>query len=273
MASVIGVHGVGNHFAGRSPGEASEALGRILRADLCSGPVGELGERVGVSAAYYAHHVQRAGVQAGASTVDGLPDAAQELVREWLGLWELDPGVSQGVGTMPLRQAIGIVAEHLGFARPATEAFIAVFFGEVHRYLGGNTPHRTRARADVASAIAAAPPPRIVLAHSLGSVVGYEALVEYPHIEVDLLVTLGSPLGLVFTRLDPADGRMPAGVKRWVNLADRGDLVAVPPGEVAKRFPGVEQLDDVSVHWADFHLARHYLQTQALAELLRPFVG
>ena len=124
----------------------------------------------------------------------------------------------------------------------------------------------------MAAAIADAPAPRVVLAHSLGSVVGYEALVAYPHIEVELFLTLGSPLGLVFDRLDPGDGRAPSGVKRWVNLADRGDLVAVPAGGVAARFHGVEQHRDVNVHWADFHLARHYLQTPAVADLLRPYL-
>ncbi len=48
---------------------------------------------------------------------------------------------------------------------------------------------------------------RAVLAHSLGSVAAYEALWAHPDLRVELLVTLGSPLGMpdvVFDRLDPA---------------------------------------------------------------------
>ena len=97
MVSLVGVHGVGNFFAGRAPAEASEALARIWRADLCAGALGPLGEQVAVRAAYYAHHVQRAGRQAGQSDVDGLPEEAQRMVREWLRLWEVESGASRAL--------------------------------------------------------------------------------------------------------------------------------------------------------------------------------
>ena len=129
------------------------------------------------------------------------------------------------------------------------------------------------------TAIGAAPPPRIVVAHSLGSVVGWEALAAYPQIEVDLFVTVGSPLALprvVWDRLEPAPrdgfGQRPAGVQRWVNLADRGDLIAIPRGGVKDRFRGVEDDCETSIHWADFHLVSNYLKTEALAEILRPLL-
>src|SRR4029077_2623471 len=57
---------------------------------------------------------------------------------------------------------------------------------------------------------------RVVVGHSLGSVVAYEVLCAYPEWPVRSLVTLGSPLGirnLIFDRLMPepvaaASGRM-----------------------------------------------------------------
>src|SRR5207253_8529600 len=47
---------------------------------------------------------------------------------------------------------------------------------------------------------------RIIVAHSLGTIVAYEALCAHPEWPVRTFVTLGSPLGirnLIFDRLDP----------------------------------------------------------------------
>jgi pimeloyl-ACP methyl ester carboxylesterase len=70
---------------------------------------------------------------------------------------------------------------------------------------------------------------RIVLAHSLGSVVAYEALHAKPQ-PLPLLITMGSPLGLasVIRRLQQPPA-YPAGVQRWINLVDRDDIVAARP--------------------------------------------
>ena len=79
---------------------------------------------------------------------------------------------------------------------------------------------------------------RVVVAHSLGTVVAYEALHEL-HTQgghrVRALVTLGSPLGipnLIFDRLQPAPvggrGAWPGDQTLvWTNLADVGDVVAL----------------------------------------------
>ncbi|MEH0532431.1 alpha/beta hydrolase [Streptomyces sp. 1222.2] len=74
---------------------------------------------------------------------------------------------------------------------------------------------------------------RVVVAHSLGSVVAYETLCALDGHGVRALVTLGSPLGLrmVFDRLQPAPaptGAWPGGdALAWTNLADQGDVVAL----------------------------------------------
>ncbi|WP_117214137.1 alpha/beta fold hydrolase [Allorhizocola rhizosphaerae] len=152
--------------------------------------------------------------------------------------------------------------------------FVVAFFREVEAYLRADAPHRTLAQLDVANAIAGVDGPITVVAHSLGSVVAYEALHRYPQKEIELFVTPGSPLAMpvaVFPRLDPAPvngfGARPPGVERWVNLADRGDLMAIPRGDIARRFRDVEAHQDVSVHWLDFHTAANYLRTEALATL------
>jgi pimeloyl-ACP methyl ester carboxylesterase len=81
----------------------------------------------------------------------------------------------------------------------------------------------------------------VLVGHSLGSVVAYEALAANPGWPVRMLVTLGSPLGipnLIFDRLEPAPrpvadagqgprGRWPGPGRAWVNVADQGDVVAL----------------------------------------------
>jgi pimeloyl-ACP methyl ester carboxylesterase len=80
---------------------------------------------------------------------------------------------------------------------------------------------------------------RVMVGHSLGTAVAYEALCAHPEWPVRALVTLGSPLGirnLIFDRLVPAptagasgrvQGRWPGSARSWVNVADAGDVVAL----------------------------------------------
>jgi hypothetical protein len=104
---------------------------------------------------------------------------------------------------------------------------------------------------------------RVLIGHSLGSVVGYEVLSAASHPPVPVLVTLGSPLGvpnLIFDRLLPPPqagvGAWPPSVRRWVNITDRGDVVAL-----AKRLsPRFGQVVDVLVdNGARAHDVRPYL--------------
>lgn len=74
---------------------------------------------------------------------------------------------------------------------------------------------------------------KVIVAHSLGSIVAYEALCAHPEWNVHTLVTLGSPLGvpnLVFGKLTPTPengvGVWP-NVQQWFNIADQGDIVAL----------------------------------------------
>jgi pimeloyl-ACP methyl ester carboxylesterase len=73
---------------------------------------------------------------------------------------------------------------------------------------------------------------RVIVGHSLGSVVSYNALRRNPDWSVHTLVTLGSPLGqpMVLGQLDPPVGegedRWPGSVERWVNVAAMGDRAA-----------------------------------------------
>lgn len=106
---------------------------------------------------------------------------------------------------------------------------------QVRRYLRDEEV-RAAARAAVDAAVGA--DTRVLVAHSLGTVVTYEALHQYAGTprwaNVRSLVTLGSPLGipnLIFDALQPAPvggrGAWPAGIERWTNISDDGDIVAL----------------------------------------------
>ena len=82
--------------------------------------------------------------------------------------------------------------------------------------------------------------PTLLLAHSMGSVIAYEALWEMSHdsrdeLILDMLVTMGSPLGQSYVqrRLRGHErngaGRYPTNIRRWVNLAAVGDMTAADP--------------------------------------------
>lgn len=80
----------------------------------------------------------------------------------------------------------------------------------------------------------------LVIGHSMGSVVAYDALWELTHIEknpgrVDLLLTIGSPLGMHFTQqrllgtCEKENRRYPHNIRRWTNMTSQGDLTALDP--------------------------------------------
>jgi hypothetical protein len=102
----------------------------------------------------------------------------------------------------------------------------------------------------------------LLVGHSMGSIIAYDALWELHHVEgiehcVDCLLTIGSPLGMRYVQKrlngskEPHPCRYPGNIRSWVNISARGDLVALDPslgndfGEmVARRYIG--SIDDRS---------------------------
>ncbi len=86
------------------------------------------------------------------------------------------------------------------------------------------------------------PDTRVIVAHSLGSIVAYETLCAHPEWSVTDLITIGSPLGadrVVFQHLDPTPldglGAWPGPVIAWTNVAAIGDVACSTP-KLAERF-------------------------------------
>lgn len=103
--------------------------------------------------------------------------------------------------------------------------------------------------------------PVLVIGHSLGSVIAYDALWELTHEEdfvqtVDF-ISLGSPLGLKFVqaRLLGADrfgaARYPHLIGQWHNIAAIGDVISLDP-ELADNFHEMQELglvDGITDHF------------------------
>jgi len=112
---------------------------------------------------------------------------------------------------------------------------------EALRYFENHDRQADRVRAHVRQAVLKAlqsKGPLLVIGHSLGSVVSFDMLWESTHLyadhwDVDLFMSLGSPLGTHFVRsrrLGAGHGkvaRYPEGIRRWVNIAADGDCIAL----------------------------------------------
>lgn len=82
--------------------------------------------------------------------------------------------------------------------------------------------------------------PVLLIAHSMGSVIAWDALWQLSRrdgedVRLDTLLTMGSPLGQRFVQRrllgfhERGERRYPGGIGRWINLAAVGDLTAVDP--------------------------------------------
>ncbi|WP_204050136.1 hypothetical protein [Microbispora siamensis] len=276
MTSIVGVHGIGKYHyyeeAGGSAGGAAETMRAKWNAYLHQGLTGRTDGAGDYFAeiAYYAHHLHT-GPQKPPRQME---TPAKLVLADWavqLG------GPFRDVAGESLTGLAHRLAEWL-LTRMGPQAvrFAQDFCPEVAAYLGGGDP-RVRAREAVADVVRRRRP-RVVVAHSLGSVVTYEALWAHPDLSVELLVTLGSPLGMrdvVFERLAPVPvrgrGARPPGVRRWINIADKDDIAAIP-AVLASCFDGVDRDVSCDIDWLDFHTVRNYLRCGSANEYLKPYV-
>jgi hypothetical protein len=261
MAHVVFVHGIAHeqYSADLLEAEWTPALaGGVRNAGLTgvadrlwrAGPVAG-----GVEArmAFYGRLFLRSGQQGsgGAELTAEQAELAEPLAREWLRraadrapresdreearreLRHLEPSPmdeAQGF-RRAARSAIKSLARLRWFGVGGmylAERFLWRALGQVTRYL---TDDQVREAAQAAVLALCGPETRVLVGHSLGSVVAYEAAHRLNR-PLPLLVTLGSPLGLqtvVYQRLRPQPPSFPPPVRRWVNVADRNDVVAAEP--------------------------------------------
>jgi hypothetical protein len=114
---------------------------------------------------------------------------------------------------------------------------------------------------------------KLVIGHSLGSVIAYEAACAKSE-AIETLVTLGSPLGIrnvVFDKLTPPPGAMrigqwPGKVKYWRNIAASGDIVAAE--KRLRNCFGNEVEDRIIDSGWDAHSSTRYLNSREAGEAI-----
>jgi hypothetical protein len=255
MARIVGVHGIGQQLKGRQTLKAVwlPAMRDGLERAHALTPADE-----DVACAFYGDLFRTKGLGGPPYNARDVTDGfEQELLAAW---WRSAaaaepqvPGPDDKTKLRtpdPVQRALHALSRSKFFSELGERALIR-FIKQVHRYFT-ESELREQARERIAREVDA--DTRVLVGHSLGSVVAYEVLCEHPHWPVRTLVTLGSPLGipnLIFDRLQPAPvngrGAWPGGILRWVNVADRGDVVALVK-QLRPWFANGERVQDLRVN-------------------------
>ncbi len=130
----------------------------------------------------------------------------------------------------------------------------------------------------------------LLIGHSMGSVIAYDSLWELGHLEglrrcADCFLTIGSPLGMHYVQrrligLGNSKPRIyPQNIRRWVNIAARGDLVALDPtlsddfGEMVRR-QDVASITDMNAGVYNYYRDGHGLNVhKSYGYLVNPHVA
>ncbi|MFT4137295.1 hypothetical protein [Microbacterium sp.] len=264
MATVVGVHGIFQYKYHSNP----DVLAGIWRDALAAAavPADEF------MLAYYSPALHTVTAMGGPS-LDDLSPTEHALMVEWLKQVGVPDAVAQGPVTGWLRDGVDWLIRS-GRAAGATHAMVGSVLAEIATYTSTTHPEPRRNVHALVGEVIRAQQPRVVVAHSLGSVVAYETLWAEPDLDVPLLVTVGSPLALTNAFYDsfvpPAAiaHTRPPGVQRWVNFADVGDLVAVPK-HLSNYFTGIETDETVVIDAFECHKIVPYLTCPPVASVIR----
>ncbi|MCM1936616.1 alpha/beta hydrolase [Streptomyces sp. G3] len=278
MAKVVMCHGIGYTYKHRDDMHSDwyKAL-RTGMIDTGFEPVKE----TGVAAVYYGNCFRSAGSK-GAVGLDefaaipnyGPVDLSADLELELLRAFAENTDSGQ-TGTKGAVQGLLRRLERSKLLGDVPTKAIIWMIKQVHRYL---TEDALRDAVLSRWDGVVTPDTRVVVAHSLGSVVAYDALSTHQEWEIDTLITLGSPLGLgaVSSRLRPPlvpgqEAKWP-GVRRWINIAAVEDPVALVK-ELAPLFG--KEVEDMLVRNGRFamHSVLRYLTTAEAAKGIADGLG
>jgi hypothetical protein len=282
MTAIVGVHGIMNEQSGRHQliaGWGPALADGLERASRRAVPVPEL------DIAFYGDLFLRSRPATKGASPAGEPSELADLTDDEID--DLTPAVDEAAGPGQQDTAVpkGFLASPQWVQwslRRLDQTFgshsdAVLYLGalrQVRRYLRDAA---LKAEADQRLAATVTGDCRLLIGHSLGSVLAFEYLRQNPQREIGMLVTLGSPLGLNTIQglmPDPSYGceGLPKNVRRWVNLRDRSDPVACG-GDLAGHWPGV--LDDATIdNETDAHSVVRYLgKKQTGNAILRALPG
>jgi hypothetical protein len=237
MARIVGVHGIAQQV--RGPEVLRAAWVPALRDGVALSGL-EPPDAADLEIAFYGDLFRAKGGKAVGDPLYVATDVEEGFEQELLEAWWAEaaatddavpgPGATTKLRTPKTAQrALNALSQSRFFAG-LTERLIIGFIKQVHVYLSDESV-RANIQARVERAVS--PGTTVLIGHSLGSVVAYEAACAHPGWDL-ALVTLGCPLGirnLVFERLQPppehGHGKFPKGAATWTNIADSSDVVAL----------------------------------------------
>lgn len=187
-------------------------------------------------------------------------------------------GETLGPGMVTVQFMLSMLAKSKTFAGLVQELFIRDL-KQVNNFLD-NPKTKSRVLARVHEDVDGQT--RVLIGHSLGSVVAYEYMCQHPDAKVDVLITLGSPLGipnLIFNRLTPppvdGTGAWPGAAHSWVNVADRDDVVALTKtlAGLFARPDGLVPRDRAVDNGDKPHAIDRYLNSQQVGDAVSTALG
>ena len=279
MPRVLGIHGIAQQY--RSGPELTRGWLDAIRGGLevagfraTADGLAETEVRVAFFGDLFRPRGAMAGGEPPYTPADVKPGPERDLLESWYeAAVNQDPSLgpppeAMGLGKVAVQAMLDRLLRCRTFARVAQRGFIGNL-KQVTAFLAASDVKQEVLRR-VADEIT--PDTRVIVGHSLGSVVVYEYMAQYSPPQVQLLVTLGSPLGipnLVFERLTPAPaggaGAWPGQVAGWVNVADADDVVALRK-RLAPLFPvpggGVGVEDHLVDNGDEPHAVSRYLNAE-----------
>jgi hypothetical protein len=244
MAQIVGIHGIAQQYDGRF------SLEQVWLASLRDGlaaaghhAIAEGMTERHLRVAFFADLFRPSGAMGAVDFPYSISDLKSNLELDLLAefyraavaddtrsVGERSPVERMTGGRVAVQAMVERLLRTKTFAGIAKHAFVGSL-KQVALFLA-DRPTKERVIASVRDAVR--DDTRVVIGHSMGSIVAYEYLCRHRPPGVQLLVTLGSPLGirnLIFDRLAPPPvagvGAWPGEVQAWVNVADPNDFVAL----------------------------------------------
>ncbi|MCC5612360.1 hypothetical protein LC612_38030 [Nostoc sp. CHAB 5834] len=273
MAKIVGIHGIGQQFLG------DKVIHKTWWPALLSGlhlAGGDLAQESDLACAFYGHLFRKEGTLStgGSYQQSDMGQEEKELLELlWQEAATVEPDKipspeeypdSQSLVRYPqaVQRALNALSKSKYFANISQHLMVGDL-KQVVRYMNDELVHEA-VLDTVANCIQ--DDTRVVIGHSLGSVVAYEAL-SRNSVNVMSFISIGSPLGirnLIFDRLTPPpdeskNGQWPGNITYWTNIADKGDIVALQR-ELSPLF-GRCVKDILVYNGSDAHHGERYLST------------
>ena len=277
MARIVAVHGIGQQFKGNAIIH-SEWWAPFLSGLQLAGR--ELTDEREFTCPFYGHLFRPPGAMSVSDSlrVDDIGEEEAELLKRfWLATSAVDQtvpspeefGFGMSLARTPqfLQRALNALSQSSFWAN-ASESLLIGDLRQVVRYFKESDLHDQILNI-VLNQISG--DTQVVIGHSLGSVVAYEALCQKPA-NVVSFISLGSPLAirnLIFDKLTPRPnteeiGAWPGKIKYWTNIADKGDIVALE--KQLHKFFGDDVKDILVFNGSNAHHGENYLTTKEVGE-------